>query len=98
MYAPVPSLRDRVVGWLPVELERLVLGCLAKDPSQRPPDARWLMHALRAIAIPPELAWSEERAVAWWQAYQPAPQAQSLPSGEIQLLIPRHHGAPTMRR
>ncbi|HET9992848.1 MAG TPA: serine/threonine-protein kinase, partial [Kofleriaceae bacterium] len=63
---PIPELRVR--GWLPAELERLVVQCLAKEPARRPHDARALADALLAIVIPPEHAWTKAMATAWWQA------------------------------
>jgi serine/threonine protein kinase len=62
---PVPDLRVR--GWLPVELEMLVVKCLAKEPGRRPHDARALADALLAIEIPPEHAWTKAMATAWWK-------------------------------
>jgi eukaryotic-like serine/threonine-protein kinase len=42
-----PEPLSRVVGWvIGSDLERLVLDCLAKDPSARPADARELMQRL----------------------------------------------------
>jgi len=63
--APVPPLRIR--GWLPSELEQLVVQCLAKEPAHRPRDARALAEALLAIEIPPEHAWTKAMATAWWK-------------------------------
>ncbi|HEY1548596.1 MAG TPA: serine/threonine protein kinase [Kofleriaceae bacterium] len=68
---PVPDLRARMRGWLPIELEQLVLACLAKSPNKRPRDARAMIAALRAIEIPAEHAWDDERAAAWWREHQP---------------------------
>ncbi len=65
---PVPDLRAVVRGWLPEELERIVLACLAKDPEHRPHDARALADELGAIAIPDEHAWTRPKAIAWWQS------------------------------
>ncbi|MDX2093459.1 MAG: protein kinase [Kofleriaceae bacterium] len=68
---PLPTLRDKVRGWLPKELEDLVLSCLAKQPRSRPPDARALADALYAIEIPPEHAWTRKQAIAWWSSLRP---------------------------
>jgi serine/threonine-protein kinase len=68
---PVPPLRPRVKGWLPAELEAIVLGLLEKDPERRPEHARALAAALREIEIPEEHAWTEHRAQAWWFTYRP---------------------------
>jgi serine/threonine protein kinase len=66
-----PPLRDRAKGWLPDELARIVASLLAKRPADRPGDARALARALRAIEIPHEHAWTDERAQAWWLAHRP---------------------------
>jgi serine/threonine protein kinase len=63
--APIPELRPLVDGWLPVELEAVIVRCLAKDPSDRP-EARELADLLRDIAIPAEHAWTRDTAAAWW--------------------------------
>ena len=72
LYLPVPSLRMHVHGWLPAELEMLVTSLLAKHPEDRPASARELADRLRAIEIPDEHAWSEQRAQEWWASYRPA--------------------------
>lgn len=86
---PVPPLRPRVKGWMPVELEAIVVGCLAKDPKDRPANARELAAALRAIEIPAEQAWTEERALAWWAHHQPKaePSHSSVPTMGERLLM-----------
>ncbi len=68
---PVPPLRPRVREWLPEGLEQLVLALLAKDPRDRPKDARVVIEALRAIEIPADHAWTEPRAQAWWWTHKP---------------------------
>lgn len=72
LYLPVPNLRLVAHGWLPVELEALVISMLAKDPEDRPAGAREVIDRLRAIDIPDEHAWTEERAREWWANYRPA--------------------------
>ena len=62
---PIPTLRPLVTGWLPVELEVLIVRCLAKAPDDRP-DARELAKSLREIPIPAEHAWTERDAEQWW--------------------------------
>jgi eukaryotic-like serine/threonine-protein kinase len=57
-----PSLvRDDI----PVDLERIVLRCLAKDAADRFPDVGDLERALGECASTGE--WDQERAVRWWQ-------------------------------
>jgi serine/threonine protein kinase len=69
---PIPTLRDKVRGWLPPELEDLIVSCLSKQPRSRPPDARALADALYAIDIPPEHAWTRKQAITWWESLKPA--------------------------
>jgi serine/threonine-protein kinase len=61
--APVPP-RERAPG-VPADLEGVILRCLAKDPSERFPDAQQLGRALRSCADAGR--WTEERAAAWWR-------------------------------
>jgi serine/threonine protein kinase len=89
---PVPDLRPRVKDWLPVDLEALVIQLLAKDPQDRPNDARELATRLRQIEIPDEHAWTESRAQAWWSAHRPRPMitAESTPLSVERLLVPQN--------
>jgi eukaryotic-like serine/threonine-protein kinase len=47
------------------ELEPIVLACLEKNPTHRPPSARELLRRIDASALP---RWTEDDARAWWQA------------------------------
>jgi eukaryotic-like serine/threonine-protein kinase len=58
---------------LPVELDRLILDCLSKDPAGRPQSADALAERLRKIPL--ASTWNSQRAVAWWDAHEP-PEAQ----------------------
>ncbi len=49
---------------IPVELDRLVLDCLAKDPDDRPADAGVLYRRLAECPLPDP--WDRDRAVEWW--------------------------------
>ena len=51
---------------LPLELEELVLRCLAKDPSDRPLDSLELGKQL--ASLPLEARWDNEQAKQWWNA------------------------------
>ncbi|MEO7095375.1 MAG: serine/threonine-protein kinase, partial [Polyangiales bacterium] len=88
---PVPPLRPRVRGWLPPKLEAIVIRLLAKDPEDRPDDARELAASLRSIEIPEEHAWTEARALAWWAAHRPKPMItlESTPLSVERLLVPQ---------
>jgi hypothetical protein len=84
----VPPLRPKVRGWLPDELEQIVRSLLAKEPDARPNHARALAAQLRAIQIPDEHLWTQARAAAWWRNYTPPAPAQTVPSGEVQVIMP----------
>jgi hypothetical protein len=53
---------------IPPALDRLILSCLAKDPSARPQDARELSRGLGEITDAEP--WSEESARRWWDRYR----------------------------
>jgi serine/threonine protein kinase len=92
MHDPLPSLRSVMRSWLPEGLEQIVYAMLAKEPEQRPTDARELARALRAIEIPQAYTWTYERAAAWWRNYSPPAPVASVPSGEVQMIMPRDSG------
>lgn len=73
MHEPLPELRERLPSEVPDALVEIIRACLAKDPADRPSDARVLRQALRAIVFPPTCAWSEERAQAWWKEHRATP-------------------------
>jgi serine/threonine-protein kinase len=56
---------SRVSPGIPEDLERVVLRCLAKDASERYPDAGSLERALSACACAGD--WDQERAARWWR-------------------------------
>ena len=88
IYEPLPSLRDAAKGWIPPQLETVVHAMLAKDVEERPRDARALAGQLREIVIPAEHDWLEARAIAWWNDYKPPQPVPSVPSAEIQVIMP----------
>ena len=83
---PVPPLRPRVRGWLPQELEDIVLSLLAKSPNDRPRDAHVLAKRLREIKIEDDNAWTEARAQAWWYVNRPA-KIEAPPASPSQQVI-----------
>jgi len=96
---PLPALRPRVRGWLPAELEQLVIACLAKAPDERPKDMRAIIAALRAIQVPADHAWTDARAQAWWWTNRP-PEPRTKPTGSgvpVRTLVPARalEGEPT---
>lgn len=56
---------------LPRDLESIVLACLAKNPADRPRDARSLSERLRACVD--ASTWSESDATLWWAGADTAP-------------------------
>jgi eukaryotic-like serine/threonine-protein kinase len=78
---PRPSTRSELP--IPAQLEDLVMACLEKDPSRRPPSAEAVSTRLTAISL--ESAWTVDRAERWWATHQPAdvrPVAEVLLSQE----------------
>src|SRR5882762_1743012 len=61
--SPIPP-SQRTERPVSPELERLILKCLAKDPSGRPKSAAHLAQSLDWI---PADAWGEEQAKQWWE-------------------------------
>jgi serine/threonine-protein kinase len=61
-----PSTRTELP--IPPELDAIVMACLAKDPADRPQNARELARRLEAV---PVSEWTPELARAWWETHQP---------------------------
>jgi len=75
---PAPSVR--IEREIPVELDQLILSCLAKEPTGRPVDARALRDALERVQIPPQERWEREQIVRWWDDISQRPRA---PQAEV---------------
>ncbi|MDB4973389.1 MAG: hypothetical protein JWN48_1730 [Myxococcaceae bacterium] len=73
VHTPVPALRELLPASVPNGLVNLIAACLAKDPDDRPRNARALGRALKALRFPPEQEWTEERAQDWWTSRRPFP-------------------------
>jgi serine/threonine-protein kinase len=71
--APVPP-SERLGRPVPADLERLILGCLEKDPARRPADARTLQRGLRACQDAG--VWGEEDARRWLEDHAAALRAR----------------------
>jgi serine/threonine protein kinase len=77
---PRPSLR---VGWpIPGPLEDLLMECLEKDPTRRPPSAEVV--STRLNAVPLTSAWTPERAEHWWATHRP-PSPDARPVADVLL-------------
>jgi serine/threonine-protein kinase len=59
----------RVELTIPQEFDELILACLAKDPGDRPANARDLARRLRTI--PAGAAWTDSMAAGWWEQHLP---------------------------
>jgi serine/threonine protein kinase len=90
IYDPMPSLRIAIRGWCPPALEEVITSCLAKEPAQRPANARALAARLKAIPIPDEHAWTEAKARAWWAEYKPPVPVTPPTSSNVQVIMPEH--------
>jgi len=66
----VPEPLSRVTEIVvPVELERLLMRCLAKDPAERPQSAAEMRRLLESC--PGAGTWTEARAEEWWRHHLP---------------------------
>jgi serine/threonine-protein kinase len=93
--APEP-LSSRLGKPIAPDLEQLVLGCLAKDPSDRPQSALELVQQLSECAnIPP---WTSEDARRWWAVHgepssrTPPPEGEHMLTIDLQLTSRAGHG------
>ena len=71
---------DRTDRPIPTDLEQLVLRCLAKDPADRPQNARELAASLRECEAAG--GWTSRDATNWWTAYRERPDTDSAAAAE----------------
>jgi len=77
---PRPSLR--VERPIPGSLEDLLMECLEKEPTRRPPSAEAV--STRLDAVPLASAWTAERAAHWWASHRP-PSPKARPVADVLL-------------
>lgn len=75
---PVPP-SERIGQPLPSALEKIVMSCLAKDPGQRPHNARVLAHQLLAADLNGSEPWDDAAMHLWWEQHLPP---RPLPVGD----------------
>ncbi len=89
---PPPSRRTELP--IPVDLERIIMDCLAKDPARRPQTAGELAARLDACHV--DNPWTAERAEKWWSVHLPEP-ARTRPLSDVLLSQEMHHGVLQVR-
>ncbi|HEV7225033.1 MAG TPA: serine/threonine protein kinase [Pirellulales bacterium] len=78
---PAEPPSQRLGRAVSIELETVLLKCLAKNPADRPASAKELAAALRAC--PMADAWSDADAENWWRGYsESTPQVSASPTTE----------------
>jgi serine/threonine-protein kinase len=74
---PTPPF-ERTELPVPVDLDRVIMHCLAKDAAARPATVREVAERLTACDFP---GWTPEEAAAWWQRHLPPTSILRSPSG-----------------
>lgn len=86
--APTPPSK-RINQPLPPALEAIVLSCLAKDPEQRPRNARVLAHLLMNADLAGSPAWDETQMHTWWELHLPPRPLPVADGGASQVFSPK---------
>jgi eukaryotic-like serine/threonine-protein kinase len=79
-HTPPPRPSVRVEWSIPAPLEDLLMECLEKDPTRRPPNAE--MVSTRLSAVPLTSIWTAERAEQWWTTHRP-PSPDTRPVADV---------------
>ena len=66
--SPPSSPSERVQQEIPKELEKIILWCLEKDPSNRPESVEELKRHLDSFAL--KDPWTQDRAREWWSQHR----------------------------
>ena len=66
-----------IVKDIPLDLEAVLLHCLAKNPDDRLTSADELATSLEALGH--ESSWSEVQAISWWDVHGNTKSAETLP-------------------
>jgi serine/threonine protein kinase/ABC-type amino acid transport substrate-binding protein len=74
--SPVPP-SWRAPRTIPLDVERVIMACLEKSRSSRPPSARALARALMACECYGE--WTPQRRAAWWREHPTAAASHHMP-------------------
>jgi serine/threonine protein kinase len=85
---PIPP-SQRIHQPLPPALEKIVMACLAKDPEQRPRNARVLAQLLMKAELPGCEPWDEAHMNTWWELHLPARPLPVADSGASQVFSPK---------
>ena len=65
LHQKAPTVSSAARQPIPPELDRIIAGCLAKDPNERPYTARVLAEALEPLVA--AYPWKQSSATSWWR-------------------------------
>ncbi|MFT7580046.1 MAG: hypothetical protein ACI9MR_001713 [Myxococcota bacterium] len=74
LHEPCELASDRLGAAIPEDLEAIIMGCLAKDPAERPTTAVALVELLEQAVVP---TWTRADAVTWWALFGETARAQA---------------------